>query len=1082
MTMIVLITIVAVIATICGFYYMDGCYRVKAQPKGRGKRKNYKPQQEIETGILFAAILVVALIVRYIAAAKYFGNNTDMNCFIAWSDMVFNDGLGGFYSSDSFTDYPPGYMYILYVIGALRKLTGVAWDSTFSVLMTKTPAIIADLVTGGLLYHIARKRWNNLGATILASIYLFAPVVILDGAVWGQTDAVFTLFVVLMCYFVTERKLIPSYFVFAIGILVKPQTLIFTPVLIFGIIDQVFLEDFTWKKFWTNLGLGVLAILLIGLLMLPFGFSDALAQYTETLESYEYATVNAYNMWLLFGKNWAPQTDTFLNMAYKNWGTVFIVLTVIAATVIHFRAKNNPSRYYFSGAFIVTSMFLFSVRMHERYIFPAMILLLFAYVMRPRREIAYLFTGLSTTAFLNMAHIEFVYDYLNSFNPWEPVSRFIAGCTIVVFAYMVYVVVTLYKGALSEQEIAAVPQTAVSAGQRVQAIKSARNAAARERNRRSKITPSRTFSKLSKMDWIAMAVITVVYAVVAFARLGNMSAPENGYSFVDDPREVVLDLGQEKTINQIWNFLGYQNNPHYNIEYSNNPDWGWMKFQTGVTDEEGNHQDSWDAGGVFCWNSLDLNIKAQYLRITPTTDTYKDSVMELVLVGENKEQLLPVNADEYEALFDEQDLFEGRASAMNGTYFDEIYHARTAYEMIHGLYCYENTHPPLGKIFIACGILIFGMNPFGWRFAGTLFGVLMLPIIYLFARRFFDKTWISIVTTLLFAFDFMHFAQTRIATIDVFVTLFIILSYYFMYCYTQKSFYDTELKKTFIPLGLCGIAMGFGWASKWTGIYSSIGLCIIFFLHMYRRYQEYVYAARTPKGTTEGIAHSHIIRSFMPNFKKTIVFCCVFFVVIPMTIYVMSYIPFKDDVHDALLPRVITAQQTMYDYHSNLEDSHPYSSTWYQWPIMYRPIWYYSGALGELREGISAFGNPLVWWAGIPASLFMIYLLLVKRDRNAGFLLIGYLSQYAPWFLVNRVVFIYHYFPSVPFITIMLGYSFYKMAEIKPKIKPAIYVYVALAIGLFALFYPVLSGLAIEPAFAKNYLKWFETWVLLETW
>ena len=65
--------------------------------------------------------------------------------------------------------------------------------------------------------------------------------------------------------------------------------------------------------------------------------------------------------------------------------------------------------------------------------------------------------------------------------------------------------------------------------------------------------------------------------------------------------------------------------------------------------------------------------------------------------------------------------------------------------MIHKLYCYENTHPPLGKIFIACGVLMFGMNPFGWRFMGTLFGVFMVPIIYLFAKRFFNKEWISIV-------------------------------------------------------------------------------------------------------------------------------------------------------------------------------------------------------------------------------------------------------------------------------------------------------------------------------------------------
>lgn len=52
---------------------------------------------------------------------------------------------------------------------------------------------------------------------------------------------------------------------------------------------------------------------------------------------------------------------------------------------------------------------------------------------------------------------------------------------------------------------------------------------------------------------------------------------------------------------------------------------------------------------------------------------------------------------------------------------------------------------------------------------------------------------------------------------------------------------------------------------------------------------------------------------------------------------------------------------------------------------MTRPIWYYSGTIGNLREGISAFGNPLVWWAGIPAAFYMLYLLWKEKDRKAGF-------------------------------------------------------------------------------------------------
>ena len=274
--------------------------------------------------------------------------------------------------------------------------------------------------------------------------------------------------------------------------------------------------------------------------------------------------------------------------------------------------------------------------------------------------------------------------------------------------------------------------------------------------------------------------------------------------------------------------------------------------------------------------------------------------------------------------------------------------------------------------------------------------------------------------------------------------------------------------------------MGFSWACKWTGIYSSVGLCIIFFAQMLKRYREYLHAVDYPRATTEGIEHRTIINGFYNKFWKTIGFCCIFFIVVPAVIYALSYIPFNDGTDRGFIEKIIEAQKTMYNYHSNLKDTHYYSSKWFQWPIMYKPMFYYSGEVSEtLHEGISAFGNPLVWWAGIPASLYMVYLMYKERDRKAGFLVIGYLSQYAPWFLVSRIVFIYHYFPSVPFITIMLGYSMYKLADNNEVYKKASYVYTALAICLFILFYPVLAGKAINPDFAVRWLKWFESWVLL---
>ena len=66
---------------------------------------------------------------------------------------------------------------------------------------------------------------------------------------------------------------------------------------------------------------------------------------------------------------------------------------------------------------------------------------------------------------------------------------------------------------------------------------------------------------------------------------------------------------------------------------------------------------------------------------------------------------------------------------------------------------------------------------------GALFGVLMLPILYLFLKNLFGKTPVAACGSALFAFDFMHLTQTRIATIDTYGVFFILLMYYFLYRY-----------------------------------------------------------------------------------------------------------------------------------------------------------------------------------------------------------------------------------------------------------------------------------------------------------
>lgn len=302
-----------------------------------------------------------------------------------------------------------------------------------------------------------------------------------------------------------------------------------------------------------------------------------------------------------------------------------------------------------------------------------------------------------------------------------------------------------------------------------------------------------------------------------------------------------------------------------------------------------------------------------------------------------------------------------------------------------------------------------------------------------------------------------------------------------MYCYAQTSFYDTDFKKTLIPLGLSGLMMGLGCASKWTAMYAGAGLAVFFFAILLKRYMEFRIARDNPRGETAGISHSHIVEVFQKNMWKTLAFCVLFFVVIPGVIYLMSYIPFRGDtVGEGLWSRMIANQQSMFDYHSSLKEGHPYSSTWYEWPTMIRPMFYYCNTVAnELKEGISAFGNPLVWWAGIFAFIYMIYRCAAKKDSISLFLIFAYLVQYLPWVLVPRCTFSYHYFPSVPFVALMLGYTMYCFIGENKKKRWLAFAYCAAAFVLFLLFYPVLSGQPVSADYVNDGLKWLKDWVLI---
>lgn len=1021
-------------------------------------------QYEISRFSVFL-LLGAGLLLRIFFAMSNVGFGNDTACFSAWADRMFTVGPGEFYSSDFFTDYPPGFMYVLYIIGAIRSVFRIATYSGVHLLLLKLPSIVCDLVSGYLLYREGLRTLRPQKALLLAAAYLFNPAIILNSSLWGQVDSVFTLTVVCMCLSLMRSKMLPAYLSFGIGVLLKPQTLVFTPVLLAGILDYVFLQDFHYKKLLRNLAQGMAVILGMVLLSLPFGLKNVLSQYIDTLGSYPYVAVNAYNFWGLLGFNWTSQDNTFLFLSFRQWGSLVIVLIVVFTFVISLRMRKDNTKYPLLGAFIILTMFLFSVRMHERYMYPGLILLLLCCLYKSGKALYLCYTGFSILHLYNTAHVLFHYAPAN-YNAKAPIILLVSCGMVICIGFLYSIIIRLCKG----------HGTSVRNNTFLTATRTTPNQATGHGQFKTRGLPpqaSATHLPFTRLDAILMAVITLIYSGFALYDLGDKTAPVTTYE-VQQNESILLDFGENQSPATLSYYIAPWQDRSFTLEGKANAEEEWQPLGE-ITLEN-----------VFTWQDIvlvtqDNENPLRYLKLT--LNDYHASLLDFTFLDASGNALIPINASEYATLFDENELHPSDSTFRNSMYFDEIYHGRTAYEFVNGLQTYENTHPPLGKILIALGVALFGMNPFGWRIVGTLFGIAMLPFIYLFGKRMTNNTPSAALACVLLGFDFMHFAQTRIATIDVYITFFVIVMYYFMYQYCSMSFYGTSLKRTLLPLGACGVAFGLGFACKWSGAYAGIGLAILFFATLLRRYLEYRYALHRPLGNTNGISHADIIAKFVPYTRKTIGFCLVFFVTIPFLIYLLSYLPFVDYDATGLLDKMLRNQTTMLSYHSQLNATHPYSSSWQEWPFIVRPIWYYSNVVSStLREGISSFGNPLVWWMGIPAFLYTLYLSVREKDnRTARFLVIGYLAQYLPWVFITRLTFIYHYFPCVPFVVYMIVFC---LIQLKKKVSDRtflalIIIYGILVFALFLLFYPVLSGQPVESDFVTKYLRWFDSWVLV---
>jgi dolichyl-phosphate-mannose-protein mannosyltransferase len=472
-----------------------------------------------------------------------------------------------------------------------------------------------------------------------------------------------------------------------------------------------------------------------------------------------------------------------------------------------------------------------------------------------------------------------------------------------------------------------------------------------------------------------------------------------------------------------------------------------------------------------------------------------------------------------------------------GYVFDETYYAPEARELLNNG-GYENNpgymfivHPPLGKWFIAAGEWLFTDHLHwppenGYRIPCALAGTLAVFLLIRVTRRMTGSTLLGCVAGVLLAVDGLSVVQSRTALLDIYLQTLVIASFACLVVDRDKLREKLAATADSVrgagigrrPWRLwAGILVGLACGVKWSAIYFGAGFFLLSIL--------WDRAARRSAGVRHP-TRSSLVRDLPGSVWSLLA--------VPTIVYFAtwsgwflgenSYNRHWADTHPRswgsmnpidlwggrpgihlrlepsrwpILPGAFRSlfqyQGTALGFHKGLSSPHPYQSEPWSWLVLGRPVSYYypggqqaptgCGANTCVRE-ILAIGTPALWWAFIPALVWMAWLLISRRDWRAGAVLMAFAAGWGTWLLdTDRTMFLFYMVPLVPFlvigVTLALGDILGSARAGESRRlwgQAALCAYLGLVVANFWWLHPLLVG-NLMTYDAWHARMWFASWV-----
>ncbi|HEY7623816.1 MAG TPA: phospholipid carrier-dependent glycosyltransferase [Candidatus Limnocylindria bacterium] len=332
--------------------------------------------------LLIVGAIALGVLIR-LAAVRALGFPTDVGTVQAWAERLAQIGPGRFYEPGYFSDYPPAFLYVLWIFGAL-------FDGELLRLAVKAVSIPADVGIASLVAVLLWRTAGRASAIAAAALWSLQPGPIFAGPYWGQVDAVGTLPLLGAVVAAGARRWWLAGLLAALAALVKPQFGVGLVVIVAAAAIE-FVREARWRPIAQALG----AAAVTGyVLCVPFWGPDPLRIAGELLrlvrsasETYPYTSLYAFNGWSVFFDFWQPDA------ALVFWGGAILAVG-LALAIAPLWWRRDTAMLLACATFAALAFYFLPTRAHERYLFPAFALALPFAASRSRALVPYVVLAL----------------------------------------------------------------------------------------------------------------------------------------------------------------------------------------------------------------------------------------------------------------------------------------------------------------------------------------------------------------------------------------------------------------------------------------------------------------------------------------------------------------------------------------------------------------------------------------------------------------------------------------------------------------------------------------------------------------